>query len=39
KQSSSELSSGVSSTYDLVTKNQLTNVGVKNKNAFAVCVK
>ncbi|EPZ6579231.1 intimin type beta [Escherichia coli] len=39
KQSSSELSSGVSSTYDLVTMNQLTNVGVKNKNAFAVCVK
>ncbi len=39
KQSSSELSSGVSSTYDLVTKNQLTNVGVENKNAFAVCVK
>ncbi|EJK6493684.1 intimin type beta [Escherichia coli] len=39
KQSSSELSSGVSSTYDLVTKNPLTNVGVNNKNAFAVCVK
>ncbi|HBB1446003.1 TPA: intimin [Escherichia coli] len=39
KQSSSEQSSGVSSTYDLVTKNQLSNVGVKNKNAFSVCVK
>ncbi|EET1929567.1 intimin, partial [Escherichia coli] len=32
KQSSSEQSSGVSSTYDLVTKNQLINVGVNNKN-------
>ncbi|HFO8595926.1 TPA: intimin type beta, partial [Escherichia coli] len=31
KQSSSEQSSGVSSTYDLVTKNQLINVGVNNK--------
>ncbi|HGX9440149.1 TPA: intimin type beta, partial [Escherichia coli] len=30
KQSSSEQSSGVSSTYDLVTKNQLINVGVNN---------
>lgn len=39
KQSSSEQSSGVSSTYDLVTKNQLINVGVNNKNAFSVCVK
>nr|AAD02815.1 intimin [Escherichia coli] len=39
KQSSSEQSSGVSSTYDLVTKNQLINVGVNNKNAFPVCVK
>ncbi|EIW6220673.1 intimin type beta [Escherichia coli] len=39
KQSSSEQSSGVSSTYDLVTKNQLSNVGVNNKNAFSVCVK
>lgn len=39
KQSSSEQSSGVSSTYDLVTKNQLVNVGVNNKNAFSVCVK
>ncbi|EIF6988171.1 intimin type beta [Escherichia coli] len=39
KQSSSEKSSGVSSTYDLVTKNQLINVGVNNKNAFSVCVK
>ncbi|HBB2165140.1 TPA: intimin type beta, partial [Escherichia coli] len=38
KQSSSEQSSGVSSTYDLVTKNQLVNVGVNNKNAFSVCV-
>ncbi|ELV5855803.1 intimin type beta, partial [Escherichia coli] len=36
KQSSSEQSSGVSSTYDLVTKNQLINVGVNNKNAFSV---
>ncbi|HFP9644120.1 TPA: intimin type beta, partial [Escherichia coli] len=32
KQSSSEQSSGVSSTYDLVTKNPLINVGVNNKN-------
>ncbi|WP_097316480.1 intimin type beta [Escherichia coli] len=39
KQSSSEQSSGVSSTYDLVSKNQLSNVGVNNKNAFSVCVK
>ncbi|EIP7450163.1 TPA: intimin type beta [Escherichia coli] len=39
KQSSSEQSSGVSSTYDLVTKNQLINVRVNNKNAFSVCVK
>ncbi len=39
KQSSSEQSSGVSSTYDLVTKNQLSNVGVNNKNASSVCVK
>ncbi|EKJ7609124.1 TPA: intimin [Escherichia coli] len=39
KQSSSEQSSGVSSTYDLVTKNQSSNVGVNNKNAFSVCVK
>ncbi|HDD9429673.1 TPA: intimin type beta [Escherichia coli] len=39
KQSSSEQSSGVSSIYDLVTKNQSSNVGVNNKNAFSVCVK
>ncbi|EPM7988862.1 intimin type beta [Escherichia coli] len=39
KQSSSEQPSGVSSTYDLVTNNQLSNVGVNNKNAFSVCVK
>ncbi|HIA3286771.1 TPA: intimin type beta [Escherichia coli] len=39
KQSSSEQSSGVSSTYDLVTNNQVSNVGVNNKNAFSVCVK
>ncbi|EON1101281.1 intimin type beta [Escherichia coli] len=39
KQSSSEQSSGVSSIYDLVTKNQLSNVAVNNKNAFSVCVK
>ncbi|HDI6092598.1 TPA: intimin type beta [Escherichia coli] len=39
KQSSSEQSSGVSSTYDLVKKNPLSNVGVNNKNAFSVCVK
>ncbi|WP_197342220.1 intimin type beta [Escherichia coli] len=39
KQSSSEQSSGVSSTYDLVTMNQLINVGVNKKNAFSVCVK
>ncbi|HFO2702749.1 TPA: intimin type beta [Escherichia coli] len=39
KQSSSEQSSGVSSTYDLVTMNQLINVGVNQTNAFSVCVK
>ncbi|EGM4556723.1 TPA: intimin type beta [Escherichia coli] len=39
KQSSSEQSSGVSSTYDLVTTNPLINVGVNKKNAFSVCVK
>ncbi|END1391352.1 intimin type beta [Escherichia coli] len=39
KQSSSEQSSGVSSTYDLVTNNQLNNVGVNRNNAFSVCVK
>ncbi|EKP4557152.1 intimin type beta [Escherichia coli] len=39
KQSSSEQSSGVSSTYDLVSNNQVSNVGVNNKNAFSVCVK
>ncbi|HFU3756375.1 TPA: intimin type beta [Escherichia coli] len=39
KQSSSEQSSGVSSTYDLVTNNQVSNVVVNNKNAFSVCVK
>ncbi|EFM7861845.1 intimin [Escherichia coli] len=39
KQSSSEQSSGVSSTYDLVTNNQVSNVGVNSKNAFSVCVK
>lgn len=40
KQSSSEQLSGVSSTYDLVTKNQLSSkVGVRKKNAFSVCVK
>lgn len=39
KQSSSEQSSGVSSTYDLVTTNPLINVGVNEKNAFSVCVK
>ncbi|EPT0999397.1 intimin type beta [Escherichia coli] len=39
KQSSSEQSSGVSSTYDLVSNNQVSNVGVDNKNAFSVCVK
>ncbi|EHY5842372.1 intimin type beta [Escherichia coli] len=39
KQSSSEQPSGVSSTYDLVTKNQVNNVGVNKKNAFSVCVK
>ncbi|HCQ3617194.1 TPA: intimin type beta [Escherichia coli] len=39
KQSSSEQSSGVSSTYDLVRKNPLSNVGVNTKNAFSVCVK
>lgn len=39
KQSSSEQSSGVSSTYDLVTMNPLINVGVNKNNAFSVCVK
>ncbi|HCB8130033.1 TPA: intimin type beta [Escherichia coli] len=39
KQSSSESLSGVSSTYDLVTNNQLSNVGVNKENAFSVCVK
>ncbi|HAX2895143.1 TPA: intimin [Escherichia coli] len=39
KQSSSEQLSGVSSTYDLVTNNQLNNVGVNQNNAFSVCVK
>ncbi|EIT1085224.1 intimin type beta [Escherichia coli] len=39
KQSPSELSSGVSSTYDLVKNYPLSNVGVNNKNAFSVCVK
>ncbi|MFV2848702.1 intimin type beta [Escherichia coli] len=39
KQSSSEQSSGVSSTYDLVMNNPLSNVVVNNKNAFSVCVK
>ncbi|EOU8302462.1 intimin type beta [Escherichia coli] len=39
KQSSSEQSSGVSSTYDLVSKNPMSNVKVNFKNAFPVCVK
>ncbi|EPM2082152.1 intimin type beta [Escherichia coli] len=39
KQSSSEQSSGVSSTYDLVRNNPVSNVVVNNKNAFSVCVK
>ncbi|EFB4535208.1 intimin type beta [Escherichia coli] len=39
KQSSSEQSSGVSSTYDLVSKNPMSNVKVNDKNAFPVCVK
>ncbi|EHH7549574.1 intimin, partial [Escherichia coli] len=39
KQSSSEQSSGVSSTYDLVLKNPMINVKVNDKNAFPVCVK
>ncbi|EGN4375603.1 intimin [Escherichia coli] len=39
KQSSSEQSSGVSSTYDLVWKNPMSNVKVNEKNAFPVCVK
>ncbi|EHL7267048.1 intimin type beta [Escherichia coli] len=39
KQSSSELSSGVSSTYDLVSNNPNINVKVNDKNAFPVCVK
>ena len=38
-QSSSELPSGVSSTYDLITTNSLTNVKTTDNNAFAVCVK
>ncbi|EIY6416176.1 intimin type beta [Escherichia coli] len=39
KQSSSEQSSGVSSTYDLVSNNPMINVKVNDKNAFPVCVK
>ncbi|EFE7560492.1 intimin [Escherichia coli] len=39
KQSSSEESSGVSSTYDLVFYNPMNNVNVNDKNAFPVCVK
>ncbi|EQA1517816.1 intimin [Escherichia coli] len=39
KQSSSEESSGVSSTYDLVFNNPMNNVNVNDKNAFPVCVK
>ncbi|WP_277887488.1 intimin type beta [Escherichia coli] len=39
KQSSSEQSSGVSSTYDLVSNNPMNNVKVNFKNAFPVCVK
>ncbi|EFO2993756.1 intimin [Escherichia coli] len=39
KQSSSEQSSGVSSTYDLVLKNPMSNVKVNDNNAFPVCVK
>ncbi|EFH7713382.1 intimin type beta [Escherichia coli] len=39
KQSSSELSSGVSSTYDLVLKNPMSNVKVNDTNAYPVCVK
>ncbi|EFD0574065.1 intimin [Escherichia coli] len=39
KQSSSEQSSGVSSTYDLVLKNPMSNVKVNDKNAYPVCVK
>ncbi|EFO3697732.1 intimin [Escherichia coli] len=39
KQSSSEQSSGVSSTYDLVLENPMINVKVNDKNAFPVCVK
>ncbi|EIY9686574.1 intimin type beta [Escherichia coli] len=39
KQSYSEQSSGVSSTYDLVWKNPMSNVNVNEKNAFPVCVK
>ncbi|EOT7627074.1 intimin type beta [Escherichia coli] len=39
KQSPSEQSSGVSSTYDLVWKNPMSNVNVNDMNAFPVCVK
>ncbi|EHY5091092.1 intimin type beta [Escherichia coli] len=39
KQSSSEQSSGVSSTYDLVSNNPNSNVNVNDMNAFPVCVK
>ncbi|EHT7642792.1 intimin type beta [Escherichia coli] len=39
KQSSSEQLSGVSSTYDLVSENTMSNVNVNDKNAFPVCVK
>ncbi|EKO1185002.1 intimin type beta, partial [Escherichia coli] len=39
KQSSSEQSSGVSSTYDLVSNNPNSNVNVNAQNALPVCVK
>ncbi|EHU9792396.1 intimin type beta [Escherichia coli] len=39
KQSLSEQSSGVSSTYDLVLKNPMINVNVNDNSAFPVCVK
>lgn len=38
QQSSAEVPTGTTSTYDLVTKNPLSNVNVTSPNAFAVCV-
>ncbi|EHI9671536.1 hypothetical protein J9478_004786, partial [Escherichia coli] len=38
KQTSSEQSSGVSSTYNLITQNPLPGVNVNTPNVYAVCV-